>query len=153
LSALSFLQAFRQFTFRRGLPAKLQSDNAKTFKASSVNIRKIIQAAEVKTDLANKQVVWEFIVEKAPWWGGYWERLVRSVKLCLKKSVGQSSLNFEELRMLMVEIECTLNNRPRRRSILSSYAGGPGVWTAYSNNTAINSIRMCPVHTKPRHGE
>jgi hypothetical protein len=57
LSALSFLQAF-------GLTAKLQSDNAKTFKASSVNIRKIIQAAEVKTDLANKQVVWDLTLIK-----------------------------------------------------------------------------------------
>ena len=111
LSALSFLHAFRRFIARRRLPAKLQSDNAKTFKASSVNIRKIMQAAEVKTDLANKQVVWDFIVEKAPWWGGYWERLVPNVKSCLKKSVVRSSLNFEELRTLMVEIECTLNNR------------------------------------------
>ena len=108
LSAFSFLLAFRRFTARRVLPANLQSDNAKTFKASSVNIRKIMQAAEVKTDLANKQVVLEFIVEKALWWGRYWERLVRSVKSCLKKFVGRSSLNFEELRKLMVEIECTL---------------------------------------------
>ena len=82
LSALSFLQAFRLFTARRGLPAKLQSDNAKTFKASSVNIRKIMQAAEVKTDLANKQVVWDFIVEKAPWWGGYWKRQVMLKEVC-----------------------------------------------------------------------
>jgi hypothetical protein len=64
LRALSFLQAFRRFTARRGLPAKLQSDNAKTFKASSVNIRKIMQAAEVKTDLANKQVVWDLTLIK-----------------------------------------------------------------------------------------
>ena len=76
LSASSFLEAFRRFTARRGLPSKLQSDNAKTFKGSSVSVKKIMQSTEVKNHLANKQVNWDFIVEKAPWWGGYWERLV-----------------------------------------------------------------------------
>ena len=44
--------------------------------------------------------------------GGFWERLVRSVKNCLKKSVGRSLLDFEELRTLIVEIESAINNRP-----------------------------------------
>ena len=35
---------------------------------------------------------------------------MRSVKRCLKKSVGRSLLTFEELRTLVVE--ATLNNRP-----------------------------------------
>ena len=37
---------------------------------------------------------------------------MRSMKNCTKKVVGQSTLNFEELRTLLVEVECTLNNRP-----------------------------------------
>ena len=37
---------------------------------------------------------------------------MRSVKQCLKKSIGRSSLKFQELRTLMVKIEATLNNRP-----------------------------------------
>ena len=43
--------------------------------------------------------------------GGFWERLVRSVKNCIRKTVGRSILNFEELRTLLIEVEATLNNR------------------------------------------
>ena len=44
LSVQSFLLAFRRFTSRRGLPATITSDNAKTFRSSSQDIRKITRA-------------------------------------------------------------------------------------------------------------
>ena len=52
------------------------SDNAKTFKHCSREIMKISRAKEVNCNMNNHQVEWKFIVEKAPWWGGYWERIV-----------------------------------------------------------------------------
>ena len=112
LSAEMFLLAFRRFTSRRGTPNLMISDNAKVFKAASAVIKKVVQAPEVKRYLLNNQITWDFIVEKAPRWGGFWERLVGSVKRCLKKTIGRSTLTFEEMRTLLVEIESTLNNRP-----------------------------------------
>ena len=38
--------------------------------------------------------------------------MVRSVKTCLRKHLGRSSLTFEDLRTILVEIEAVLNNRP-----------------------------------------
>ena len=38
--------------------------------------------------------------------------MVRCVKRYLKKSIGRTSLTFEELRTILVEVEATLNNRP-----------------------------------------
>ena len=66
----SFSLAFRRLTSRRGLPAAITSDNAKTFRSSSQDIRKITRAEEVRRYLANKQITWNFIVEKGPLVGG-----------------------------------------------------------------------------------
>ncbi|XP_068712888.1 uncharacterized protein [Montipora foliosa] len=71
LGIQAFLLAFRRFTTRRGLPATLNSDNAKTFKWSCKEIRKITRAKEVWRFLTNKRIKWNFIIEKSPWWGGY----------------------------------------------------------------------------------
>ena len=69
LSVKSFLQSFRRFASRRGLPSTLLSDNAKTFKAGSKEVKTIVRSPEVKCYVSNNRVTWEFIVERAPWWG------------------------------------------------------------------------------------
>ena len=48
----------------------------------------------------------------SPWWGGFYERLVRSVKLTLRKTLGKSFLTFEELQTILCEIEYLINCRP-----------------------------------------
>ena len=55
---------------------------------------------------------WTWIVPDSPWWGGWWERLVRSVKTALRKSVGVNSLTHTELLTVLVEIEACINSRP-----------------------------------------
>lgn len=85
LSVPTFLQPFRRFVRRGGLPRKLISDNVKTFKSSTKEIAKIVRSSEVQRDLANKGVSWEFIVERAPWQGG-----------CLGKNGPQCKALFKE---------------------------------------------------------
>ena len=46
------------------------------------------------------------------WWGGIFERMVRSVKRCLKKIILGARIAFEELETVLRGIELTLNNRP-----------------------------------------
>lgn len=62
--------------------------------------------------LPNGGVEWQFIVKSAPWWGGFWERLVRSVKRVLKKVIGRSKFNYDELSTILAEVESLVNARP-----------------------------------------
>ena len=112
LSAETFLCCLRRFAARRGLPSLIVSDNAKTFTATERAIRRLFNQPTVKAELQTKRVTWRFNLERAPWWGGFFERMVRSVKRCLRKVLGNSKLTVEELTTVLVEIEGTLNSRP-----------------------------------------
>ena len=112
LSVPSFLLAFRRFVARRGLPARILTDNAKTFKCAAKEVKNLLRSTNVQRELATSGVAWDYIIERAPWHGGFWGRMVQCMKRCLKKSLGRTSLDFEALRTLLVEIETTINNRP-----------------------------------------
>ena len=112
LSAEAFRRCLRKFAARRGMPVMIVSDNAKTFQATEKALRKLFDHPEIRADLERDRVEWKFNLERAPWWGGFFERMVASVKGCLRKTLGNARLTFDELSTLLTEIECTLNSRP-----------------------------------------
>eukprot|EP00794_Sanderia_malayensis_P015494 gene15494-biopygen11958 len=112
LDVEAFIRAFRRFTSRRGLPHLMISDNAKTYKAAAKEIRKLKRSPRLSEYLENNQITWKFIIELVPWQGGMWERLIRSVKRCLNKVIGQANLTYYELSTLVTEVESVINARP-----------------------------------------
>ncbi|XP_064645114.1 uncharacterized protein LOC135498660 [Lineus longissimus] len=107
-----FLLAFRRFTAQRSLPSKVISDNGSTFLSADKQIQAIMQSQKLEQFMANKRVDWSFIPKRMPWATGFVERMVGITKNCLKKVLGRSFLNLEELRTVVTEEQCALNNRP-----------------------------------------
>ena len=58
------------------------------------------------------RISWHFIVPHGPWWGGYWERMVKIVKQTIKKILGRSTINYDEMNTILVEVERVFNSRP-----------------------------------------
>ena len=112
LSAETFIRSFKRFIFRRGIPRLVVSDNAKTFKTAARFLSSIFELREVQNFLLNHKVKWKFNLERASWWGGFFEHMVRCVKRCPKKILKNAKLTCEELLTVVVEIECVLNSRP-----------------------------------------
>jgi hypothetical protein len=103
MSVPAFMLAFRRFVARRGLPSVIYSDNALTF----VSFKD--QFPELYGPNAPQ---WKFIVPRSPWWGGFWERMVGSVKSSLRKTLGRRALTRIELETTLVEVEACVNSRP-----------------------------------------
>lgn len=133
MSSAAFLLAFRRFIARRGLPRTIYSDNALTFKRTSRELQKIwkvLQEDGFQDFIANQRIRWKFIVQAAPWWGGWWERLIGTVKTALRKVLGRSCLSSEELSTILTEVEAVLNSRP----------------LTYSDNDPSEPTAITPAH-------
>ena len=111
-----FLLGFRRFIARHGKPTKMISDNATQFKLAAESIHKLWGEVLTENDVvsysSNQGIHWEFIVEHAPWMGGFYERLVALVKRSLRKAIGKVCLTNEQLLTLLKEAVAVVNSRP-----------------------------------------
>ncbi|XP_069164574.1 uncharacterized protein [Procambarus clarkii] len=112
MSAEAFLQAFRRFAARRSCPKLMISHNGSNFVAGEACLQEIWKHPEVHSLLKQRQCYWKFIPPRAPWHGGFYERMVGTVKKCLRKTLHRQKINLTELQTLVVEIEARVNNRP-----------------------------------------
>ena len=101
LGSAAMIRGLKRFIARRGVMELVISDNFKTFMSKDIEIY-----------LSKEGIKWHFILPKAPWWGGFYERLIRVVKECLRKSLGKAKLTYEELETSLLEVEMVINSRP-----------------------------------------
>ena len=90
----------------------MMSDNASTYLSVAEELTKLLQSDNLTTSLGAHGVVWKFIPKKAPWFGGFWERMIGLTKNCLKKVLGRSHISLPVLQTMIVEVEAVLNDRP-----------------------------------------
>ena len=112
LNTLTFMNCFRRFCSRRGTPRLINTENAKTFKAANKLLNKLAKDHTFVEYLVHRRIKWKFNLPLSPWWGGYFERMVGSVKRCLRKVLKNARLSFDELHTVLTEVENILNSRP-----------------------------------------
>jgi hypothetical protein len=114
MSTHKFLMAFKRFSGKRGIPHTIYSDNARTFHAASKELTELSQVfADQRTSqhfahngISEVHCITGGLV------GGWWERMVGTVKRCLRKVLGKSQINEEALGTLLVALEAAINSRP-----------------------------------------
>ena len=116
LTAEEFLMALQSFISRQGKPDKTISDNIAQFKlvksATDIAWKKITKDPTVQSYISEQGIKWKFIIELSPWMGGFYERLVGSIKMALKKTIGNKNLTNLQLQTFLSETETVLNSRP-----------------------------------------
>ncbi|UYV61846.1 hypothetical protein LAZ67_1006840 [Cordylochernes scorpioides] len=111
LSTEAFIQALRRFIARRGRPTVIYSDNGTNFVGTN-NALKALNWNKIVLDQNLHKISWKFIPPTAAWWGGWWERLIRSIKDLLVRILGDSSVYYEEMSTILCDAEATINSRP-----------------------------------------
>ena len=119
LTTEAFLACLRRFAARRGKPTLIWSDHGTNFVGAARVLAELHQflhkreTEEAVTNYCSSQgIVWEFIPERAPHFGGLWEAAVKSMKRHLHRIVGNVKLRFKELSTVLCQIEACLNSRP-----------------------------------------
>jgi hypothetical protein len=82
MSTDKFLMAVQRFVGRRGLPHTIHTD-MKKFHAANFELSELwkqLSASKSHQFLAYNGIVWKFVAPRAAWWGGWWERMIGTVK-------------------------------------------------------------------------
>lgn len=119
LTSEAFLAALRRFISRRGKPSLLWSDHGSNFVGANADLKELVNFLQkqitqgaISNFCSTRNIVWKFIPEHGPHFGGLWEAAVKSAKYHLKRVMGNVKLDFEELTTVLTQIEACLNSRP-----------------------------------------
>ncbi|XP_063913270.1 uncharacterized protein LOC135129931 [Zophobas morio] len=118
-SSLTFLNTLKRFIARRGKPSHLYSDNGTNFVGSNRHLHELktlFESSEFRSSvidiLSIQNIQWHFIPPHSPHMGGIWEAAVKTAKGHLKRVIGKTLLNFDEMSTLLAMIESCMNSRP-----------------------------------------
>ena len=61
---------------------------------------------------SNEGITWKYTTAMAPWWGGFYKRLVGLVKQGLRKGIDRKLLSWDKLITMITEMEAIINTHP-----------------------------------------
>ncbi|XP_028967508.1 uncharacterized protein LOC100909245 [Galendromus occidentalis] len=115
LSAEAFISCFKRFIAARGVPHRINSDNGCNFVRSAKAMKALwdnLREEQTQNFLGLREIEWSFNAPRAAWWGGQFERLIRTVKDCLRKTTNMHSIPLFDFLTVIKEIESIVNSRP-----------------------------------------
>ena len=144
--------AVRRFMARKGKPRVFYSDNAKSFHKLSEEmelLNELHSSKGVRKALQDEGIRWLFMPERAPWWGGLHERMVKTMKEVLRVTL-RGRYTEEEVTTFVVEAEGLVNSRPLGR--VDDDAGEPLPVTPSELLLGYN-VDEAPLPTVPTQGK
>lgn len=111
VSTEAFVNALWRFVNVRGRPKTVYSDNGTNF-IGTTNLFNKLNWPDIERTAGIEQIKWIFNPPSAAWWGGWWERLIRTIKDLLKRMLGNSRVDCEQLRTCLSHVENVVNERP-----------------------------------------
>ncbi|XP_058836858.1 uncharacterized protein LOC131693220 [Topomyia yanbarensis] len=117
LSTNAFIAALHRFVARRGVPAEIHSDNGTNFKGAKNVLNELYYMLNnhqeaIVNECTAKGITWKFIPPRAPNFGGLWEAAVKTAKTSMVKTIGNTSLSYEDFLTVLTQIEANMNARP-----------------------------------------
>ena len=160
LSTDAFIACLRRFISQRGKPTLLWSDHGTNFVGAASEIKEVVKflesqkaQGEISLFCSVQNIQWRFIPEHAPHFSGLWEAAVKSFKSHLRRVVGNVKLTFEELTMVLSQIEACLNSRPLVALPLADdgvEALTPGhLWDDHWKHCQIQHLHIDPSRSSP----
>lgn len=112
MTTSEFLLAFIRFVNLYGVPDSIYSDNARSFLQAGGVLSEILASSEFEEKFKLASIKHRTIPAYAAWYGAVWERLLRTVKQCLYKSLGRYTPTYMEFITLLSDVQRVINNRP-----------------------------------------
>ena len=101
MNSASFIRSFKRFISRYGCPGNVLSDNGSIFVSD-----------DSRNFVASRFIEWHLNLPLAPWYRGFFERLVKNVKDLLIKNLKGSRLSYKKMQTVLFKCEAILNNHP-----------------------------------------
>ena len=92
MSTVQFVLAIVRFVNIFGIPTHIYSDNAKSFIAGVNHISTVFASQEFKETFEIYNIKHVTIPLYSPWMSAVWERMIKTVKICLQKTIGRLKL-------------------------------------------------------------
>jgi hypothetical protein len=130
LSSLAVFEAIMVLWTNHGPVKQFISDNGTNFvgTANAINKEKkeLLQFlkdsnSELESKLAQEKYVrWSFIPVQSPWFGGFYERLIQTVKRSIEASIADRQITKIEFNIALQEASHRINCRPLSHNPISS---------------------------------